>query len=301
MWWPSASDTLSPGSTLGVLLLATIIAALIYGATFLQTIHYFDRYHNDPLIVKFLVMTLWLFDTVTMVLEVRTVYVYTVNFGGTQFADVPIPWSLPMERAFSGFLAISAIGLGLTSTVEEAKRGLNAPSPPLFFFVLSTTSAALQITVDIVIVMSLYWLCRNRAGNMSPRERVRHVLLCAVNRGIFSTILQALTTIAYFALRPKLVWIAFHLASSKIHALLNTRSSVDGFGHDVEIVDARVRYRLEHELARVRSHMDSEFTSRTESPPVIPSTVVYDASSEQRSWFSHSDKSDEGFSHMGPT
>lgn len=35
---------------------------------------------------------------------------------------------------------------------------------------------------------------------------------------------------------------------------LNTRSLMDGRGQDMEVVDARLRYRLERELDRVRPH-----------------------------------------------
>ena len=83
MWWPTAAESVSAGDTLGVFLIATFIATLyvlrmrasvscrvcaarrrctrlttrrrLYGITILQTLHYFDRFYNDPRQSKLLV------------------------------------------------------------------------------------------------------------------------------------------------------------------------------------------------------------------------------------------------------
>lgn len=83
MWWPTTAESVSAGDTLGVFLIATFIATLyvlqmranvscricaarrlctrlttrrrLYGITILQTLHYFDRFYNDPRQSKLLV------------------------------------------------------------------------------------------------------------------------------------------------------------------------------------------------------------------------------------------------------
>ncbi|KAI0770334.1 hypothetical protein C8Q74DRAFT_891876 [Fomes fomentarius] len=95
----------------------------------------------------------------------------------------------------------------------------------------------------------------------------------------------------YFTLRPRLVWISFHMTSSKVHAIsllstLNARNARDGVGHDSEIIDARLRERLERELG------GDEFRTRLETPPNLP-TIAHGLPHSPSSWFT-ANKSTEG-------
>ncbi|KAM5535059.1 hypothetical protein V8D89_011287 [Ganoderma adspersum] len=327
MWWPSVSDSVAPGGTLGVLLLSTLIAGIFYGVTALQILQYTDRFHQDSSILKFLVIVLWLLETLTMIFEACNLYTYSVSYNGTLFALVPIPWSFQIERAFSyavvygvqmfyverirqlgrrywyipaviGLLATGGIGTGLAATVEGSKYNLNLNnSVPRSINILSTISAGLNISTDVLIVGSLYWLCRNRAGSMQKSTFIKHTLLMGVNRGVLSALMQIMSMLTYFVCRPRLVWIAFHMANSKVHmmsllSILNARSARDGVGHDPEIVDARLRYRIEREL-------DGEFHSRLDTPPMIPDISHGGRlTSSQSSWFA---KSNEGLARYAPS
>ncbi|TBU62340.1 hypothetical protein BD310DRAFT_946003 [Dichomitus squalens] len=320
MWWPSVSDSTSPGGTLGVLVLATLIAGILYGITVLQSVQYADKFYNDPSLLKLMVSNR-AFETITVISEAHALYTYSVSYSGTLFALVPLPWSLQLDRAFSYaviygvqmFYAVRIRQLGrrywyfpvLTGLLATGAIGtsytIGDPNVPSWINILSTTSAGLQIGVDVLIAGALYWFSRNRAGNLKKRALVKHTLVSAINRGVISTLLQAMITVSYFALRPRMIWLAFQMANNKVHAMsllstLNTRSSVDGVGHDPEIVDARLRYRVERELANslvlawVQSDGNSEFQSRTESPPIIPD-LGHGLMSSQSSWFA---KSEEG-------
>ncbi|TBU28574.1 hypothetical protein BD311DRAFT_806827 [Dichomitus squalens] len=326
MWWPSVSDSTSPGGTLGVLVLATLIAGILYGITVLQSVQYADKFYNDPSLLKLMVAVLWAFETITVISEAHALYTYSVSYSGTLFALVPLPWSLQLDRAFSYaviygvqmFYAVRIRQLGrrywylpvltgllatgaIAATVQGSRYTIGDPNVPSWINILSTTSAGLQIGVDVLIAGALYWFSRNRVGNLKKRALVKHTLVSAINRGVISTLLQAMITVSYFALRPRIIWLAFQMANNKVHAMsllstLNTRSSVDGVGHDPEIVDARLRYRVERELANslvlawVQSDGNSEFQSRTESPPIIPD-LGHGLMSSQSSWFA---KSEEG-------
>ncbi|TBU47764.1 hypothetical protein BD309DRAFT_913167 [Dichomitus squalens] len=346
MWWPSVSDSTSPGGTLGVLVLATLIAGILYGITVLQSVQYADKFYNDPSLLKLMVSggCNRAFETITVISEAHALYTYSVSYSGTLFALVPLPWSLQLDRAFSYaviygvqmFYAVRIRQLGrrywylpvLTGLLATGAIGTSCvlytigdPNVPSWINILSTTSAGLQIGVDVLIAGALYWFSRNRAGNLKKRALVKHTLVSAINRGVISTyvtpaqckypdgqsechfdrLLQAMITVSYFALRPRMIWLAFQMANNKVHAMsllstLNTRSSVDGVGHDPEIVDARLRYRVERELANslvlawVQSDGNSEFQSRTESPPIIPD-LGHGLMSSQSSWFA---KSEEG-------
>ncbi|KAI0712198.1 hypothetical protein C8Q76DRAFT_857759 [Earliella scabrosa] len=316
MWWPTVSDAVSSSNTLGVLLIATVIAAMLYGVTVLQGVQYYDRFYNDSGVSKFLVLVLGVFETMTIAMEIHALYNYAVAHADSTFATISIPSSLSLEYSFAyatvflvqmfyavriqqlrrqcwwlaiitGILATAAIGTGLAATVKDSQYGSPGPS---FVNIISTTSAGLQIGTDLLIVFSLYWLNKTYTGDHN-RGAFSQFFVSAINRGVFSTALQIATTVTYFALRPRLVWLSFHMASSKVHAIsllstLNSRTARDGVGHDPEIYDARVRERLERELG------GGAFGTRLESPPNLPS-IAYGLPRSPSSWFTNT-KSTEG-------
>ncbi|KAI0372121.1 hypothetical protein BV20DRAFT_98024 [Pilatotrama ljubarskyi] len=312
MWWPTPSDNVSQDSTVGVYVLGTIFTAMFYGLTFLQNLQYFDRFRRDTTAMKFLVLLLWLFDSTTMALSIQAVYMFAVARRGLSFAAIEVPGSVEVERAFSfavvfivqiffvvrvwllgrrywylpvfiGMVATTALIVGLAATVQATDFGVANPHHPVYVDGLSAAGAGLQIAADVMINASLYWLC-SKCKCESSKGTVRDACVNMVNRGVLSTLLQLLTTITYFAARPRLVWISFHMASSKVHALamlssLNSRDIVNGLARDAEIADAQLRYRLEREL---------NGASLPERPPIIPSIRQLRS---QSSWFANNAKS----------
>ncbi|KAI0720469.1 hypothetical protein C8T65DRAFT_633104 [Cerioporus squamosus] len=323
MWWPTAADSVSAGNTLGVFLIAAFIAILLYGVTILQTLQYFDRFHNDHRLSKLFVSLLWLFETLTSVMEVHALYIYAVTHRSSNFATLRLPTSFGFEAAFyfaaiyvvqlyfawrmhqlgrqywflpaiAAVLATTAIALGLAATIESGKYGVNT-SHPAFPNVLLATSVGLQIAVDVVVTGSLYWLNRKSTGIPDSGGFLKATFLTAVNRGVFSGLFLVLTTITYFALRPKLTWLVFHFASSKVHAIsmlstLNGRTARDGLGHDPELVDAMLRYRLQKELG------GATYQTRLDTPPNLP-TIAHGLPSSPSGWFAS--KSNEGGDDSG--
>ncbi|KAI0822252.1 hypothetical protein BC628DRAFT_685470 [Trametes gibbosa] len=308
MWWPTSSDNVSQDSTVGVYVLSTIFGAMFYGLTFLQNLQYFDRFRRDSMAMKFLILVLWLFDSTTMALSMQAVYIFAVARRNVPFAAVAVPGSVEAERAFSfavvfivqmffvvriwslgrsywylpvfmGLIATIALITGLAASVQASSFGVANPSHPASVDGLSAAAAAFQIATDIMINGALYWLC-SKCKRESTRGAVRNACVDLVNRGVLSTLLQVLTTITYFASRPKLVWMSFHTASSKVHAMsmlstLNSRHVMDGVAHDVEIADAQFRYRVELEM---------KACNLPERPPIIPS--IHQLRS-QSSWFAN--------------
>ncbi|KAI0335932.1 hypothetical protein GY45DRAFT_1292574 [Cubamyces sp. BRFM 1775] len=313
MWWPSVPDHVSQDSTVGVYVLGTILAAMFYGLTFLQNLQYFDRYRKDCLAMKFFILVLWLFDSTTMALSMQAVYIFAVARRNLTFASIEVPESVEVERAFSfavvfmvqmyfvgriwqlgrrywylpafiGLVSIVAFVTGLAATVQSSAFGLSSPHPA-YVDGLSAASAALQIATDVMINATLYWLC-SKCKHHSSKGVVRDAMVNIVNRGLLSTLMQVMTTITYFVLRPRLVWMSFHMASSKVHAMsllstLNSRDLVRGVAHDAEIADAQIRYRLEREL---------NGAALPERPPIIPSLHQLRS---QSSWFANGAKSAE--------
>ncbi|KAI0632091.1 hypothetical protein C8Q77DRAFT_900408 [Trametes polyzona] len=308
MWWPTTSDNVSQDSTVGVYVLGAILAAMFYGLTFLQNLQYFDRFRRDSSPMKLLIIVLWLFDSTTMALSMQAVYMFAVARRNVPFAAVDVPGSVEAERAFSfavvfivqmffvvriwclgrrywylpvmtGLIATLAFLLGLAASVQASEYGVANPSHPSSVDGLSAAAAALQIITDLTINGALYWLC-SKCKRETTRGALRDAAVNLVNRGVLSTLLQVLTTITYFASRPRLVWMSFHTASSKVHAMsmlstLNSRDVVDGVAQDHELADAELRYRIDLEL---------QACNLPERPPMIPS--IHQLRS-QTSWFAN--------------
>ncbi|KAI0670817.1 hypothetical protein C8Q78DRAFT_1032145 [Trametes maxima] len=263
------------------------------------------------------VLVVWLFDSTTMVLAMQAVYMFAVARRNVPFATVEVPGSVGVERAFSfavvfivqiffvgrvwqlgktqwylsvfiGMISTSAIVVGLAATVQASAFGITNPSHPASIDGLSAAGAGLQIAADVMINASLYWLC-SKCKHDDGKGVIRDAFVNSINRGVLSTVLQVLTTITYFANRPRLVWMSFHLTSSKVHAMsllsvLNTRNIINGVADDAEIADAQLRYRLQREL---------DGAVLPTRPPIIPS--IHQLRS-QSSWFAthakHSDTDD---------
>ncbi|KAH9854655.1 hypothetical protein C2E23DRAFT_59654 [Lenzites betulinus] len=308
MWWPTTAENVSQDSTVGVYLLSTIFAAMFYGLTFLQNLQYFDRFRRDSMAMKFLIFVLWLFDSTTMALSMQAVYMFAVARRNIPFAAINIPGSVEAERAFSfavvfivqmffvvriwslgrsywylpmfmGFIATIALITGLAASVQASAFSAPNSSHPASVDGLSAAATALQIVTDVMINGALYWLC-SKCKREPTGGILRNACVNLVNRGVLSTLLQILTTITYFASRPRLVWMSFHTASSKVHAMsmlssLNSRDVMDGLAHDEEVADAQFRHRVELEL---------KACNLPERPPMIPS--IHQLRS-QSSWFAN--------------
>ncbi|KAJ6583449.1 hypothetical protein DFH09DRAFT_272688 [Mycena vulgaris] len=66
---PSLPVGLNLGTTYGAYLIGAIAAAILYGIIVLQLFFYFDRYPKDKFGIKALVVTLFLLDTLTVIME----------------------------------------------------------------------------------------------------------------------------------------------------------------------------------------------------------------------------------------
>ncbi|KAL1950287.1 hypothetical protein VTO73DRAFT_5411 [Trametes versicolor] len=302
MWWPTASDNVSQDNTVGVWVLSTVFAAMFYGLTFMQNLQYFDRFRRDSMAMKLLIVVLWLFDTTTMALSMQAMYMFAVARRNLPFAAIEVPGSVEAETAFSyavvfivqiffvariwclgrqywylpvsiGVIAVIALVTGLAAAAQASAFGVASPSHPASIDGLFAAAASLQIVTDVMINAALYWLCSKCKHEPISRGTIRDACVNLINRGVLSTLLQFLTTITYFASRPKMVWVSFHMASSK--GDLNSRDIVDGLARDVEVADAQLRYRIELEL---------KACNLPERPPMIPS--IHQLRS-QSSWFAN--------------
>ncbi|KAJ8520794.1 hypothetical protein ONZ45_g2450 [Pleurotus djamor] len=66
-------------NTMGAALVGSICAAVLYGASSIQTWYYFQKYSKDMLHIKYLVAGVWVFDTIHQALITHTVYYYLVT------------------------------------------------------------------------------------------------------------------------------------------------------------------------------------------------------------------------------
>ncbi|KAK0471868.1 hypothetical protein IW261DRAFT_1571542 [Armillaria novae-zelandiae] len=80
----SLSSTAAPsiGETLGALYIGSIIAAMLFGITNLQSVMYYKRYPKDWWLYRCSVALLWVLDTLHVILSTHTLYFYLIEMFG---------------------------------------------------------------------------------------------------------------------------------------------------------------------------------------------------------------------------
>ncbi|CDO69888.1 hypothetical protein BN946_scf184884.g47 [Trametes cinnabarina] len=92
---PPAGQAL--GDTYGVMLISTVIAAGLYGVTFVLSLYYYDKFPKDPFLLKLAVAIVWFLDTASIVLDVHAVYYYLIaNYNNPPALLVQV-WSVQVE------------------------------------------------------------------------------------------------------------------------------------------------------------------------------------------------------------
>ncbi|KAH7921583.1 hypothetical protein BV22DRAFT_1132172 [Leucogyrophana mollusca] len=76
----SLSGVASLDSTMGALLIGSLIGTALFGLTLHQFFRYFRMYPGDPLRLKVMVAVLWALDSVHVIFIMHTCYHYLVSY-----------------------------------------------------------------------------------------------------------------------------------------------------------------------------------------------------------------------------
>jgi len=89
-------------NTLGMLVIGNIIVAICYGITVIQAYTFYRRRHNDPHSLKYLVLVLWILDTLHIAFISHAVYTYAINGVANPLVLLSPTWSMMAQVVVAG-------------------------------------------------------------------------------------------------------------------------------------------------------------------------------------------------------
>ncbi|KAI0043791.1 hypothetical protein FA95DRAFT_1609083 [Auriscalpium vulgare] len=248
-------------STLGPILLGSLLSVMLSTVVAVQTFFYFRVYPNDLLRLKLIVCTVWALDAAHAALMCTATWDYLiVNFGNDAAAD-HIPLTIALTVALTATitfvvhiffahrvlrlsknnwwlttplfaLAFGRLGAALVSTVEMGKlksfRAFTDDYGYVFTFGLSQSCA-----LDIFITAAMgYYLHTSRTGFGGRMDRVIDmIMIYTFNNGALTCVTTVVSLICWLSMPRNLVFLGLHFAISKLYAnsllaTLNSRRSL---------------------------------------------------------------------------
>ncbi|KIM74514.1 hypothetical protein PILCRDRAFT_828212 [Piloderma croceum F 1598] len=252
-------------STLGVLFLGNLAAAVLYGMTCVQTFSYYQLFDKDRRTLKLAVLSLWTLDSIHIAMVSHAVYTYAVSdFGNADALNSPV-WSIWVQAIIS---TISDIGVRLIYGIRiwtlSNKNVYLATAIALSILIIIGSSLAVaakcfdfssyedvisnsyllylclgsEAVADAIIASSLcVLLFKNRTYTRRTNSLVNTLLLYTICTGML-TGLYMIILIALYAIFPNnsalpqnSVFIAVYFPASKMYlnallANLNARSKL---------------------------------------------------------------------------
>jgi len=239
-----------------------LISLALWGITIVQTWTYINN-NKDKWFLRTLVGALFVLDTVTSGLTVKTAHFYFVeNFGGLGaflkvaselIAEVMVNvtivyivelffayrvyilngrhWFLPAVIVFIGTLGFAC---GIILTVNDASIPTQAHLAVPSMKIEVALTNGLEALCDIVATISMSWYFHTGRGDIRQTNNVlEKLLMITVARGGLVTVAQLLTLILYVCQPTTLNWMPMHFCLCKLYSItfvfiLNSRESLRG-------------------------------------------------------------------------
>ncbi|KAJ7224300.1 hypothetical protein GGX14DRAFT_649470 [Mycena pura] len=197
--------------TWGLVYIAVVLSAALYGAGILQFWLYIRRYHaRDPLTVQFVVIAVILCDTVQQALLCHAVYEYLV------YAVKAV-----QLKAFADIITLQKLGIAVNSL-----------------------SAACDIVISIVLILLLKL---SKTGFKKSTDLINKLIVFTFNTGLPTSLCALLTAIFVAASPSTFLYIFFYLLLGRLYtnSLLVTLNSRDYIKSTSQPASGE-QYSLEH-------------------------------------------------------
>ncbi|KAL4075733.1 hypothetical protein J3A83DRAFT_2027255 [Scleroderma citrinum] len=255
-------------ATFGAYLLGVIISAILYGVTVVQTSYYYAGYPADPWHIKFLVLAVFISDTIHQALITHSAYIYLVKDIGAPAELGNVVWSLIVEVLFNAitaflvqcFLTMRVYRLSnkniiatltvMTVVLAEFIMSLIYVSKAINFetFVqlaqLKALSSAINATTaasDVMIAGCLcYLLQKSRTGFRRSDTMITRLIIFSVNTGLLTSILAISSLITISVWPNAFIYISFYFCLGRMYcnsllATLNARRIIRGDSTDDDV------------------------------------------------------------------
>ncbi|KAF7317355.1 hypothetical protein HMN09_00471700 [Mycena chlorophos] len=255
---PVAMAAFDPASTLGALLIGSLLSCLLWGIGAVQAYVYYSRYPRDSLLLKAGVAFVCLCETVQIACVVHTLYSWLVlDYGRPQSLDSRPPRSVPAFVFLAVLISVS-VRLLFAERIHALSKSTLVPSLTtalsaahlaagcvMFAVGLSQDSLAqyvaqynklalaiwgLSVGQDFVISAALM----NLWGKKGMRRRTTSwwdvVILWTVETGVLTGVCSLALLICFRVMRSNFVWVALfslqvRLLANCLFAHLNGRPS----------------------------------------------------------------------------
>ncbi|KAJ7091386.1 hypothetical protein B0H15DRAFT_835807 [Mycena belliarum] len=242
-------------NTYGLLYIAVVVSASLYGAGLLQFWMYIRKYHSkDPLIVKGLVVAVIVCDTIQQAMLCHAVYTYLVTSIGKPTILPSVVNTLMIELFFSCAIATmvqqfycwriykigqSAIMAGAVSLVSWTSCAtltvysikavqLNELSQVITLEKLSIAANSLSAGTDVLISVVLVVLLQSvKTGFKRSTDLINRLMVFTFNTGLPTSICALIATICIAAFPNTFLYIFFFLLLGRLYtnSLLVTLNS----------------------------------------------------------------------------
>ncbi|KAM5543571.1 hypothetical protein V8D89_002822 [Ganoderma adspersum] len=267
---------LTRGDTIGVGYLGVVFTSVIYGITCIQSFQYYrsPRAKTDIASIKYLVLTVWILDTVQEIFAVHVFYFYLVdNFENPMGILVTI-WSLPAGILVNAFISCSVklffliriwklsgnIYVTMAGVIVNAARFvMNLYYPIRTFCALNvediimevrlkpfgSSGLAFEVACNLLISICMtYYLQRGRRNGLRRSgDMISRLILLTVATGTLSSLIAAADLIAYLTSPDTFYVLFFNFLIAKLDAnalltSLNSRQFIrDGSGPTVVCIN----------------------------------------------------------------
>ncbi|KAI1798231.1 hypothetical protein LXA43DRAFT_1088358 [Ganoderma leucocontextum] len=256
-----SSVKLALDDTLGAAFLGTIATSCFYGITVVQTYIYFKRSSRDSALLRFLVFSLWVLDSLHLALVVHAIYFYAVtNFSNASVLAVPT-WSILAQIAVTGVSDLTvrsifchrvwrmsngywplAIAIMVSSlvvfggSIAFAVKSFGVPTFAAFSQIADILYVSLGagVVADVLIAgaMSVV-LIRCRTGFSKTDSVLRTLIIYSINTGALTGLCALLCLVTYATMPENFIFIAFYFVLPKLFlnsllATLNAREALRG-------------------------------------------------------------------------
>uniref|UniRef100_A0A0W0ETN5 DUF6534 domain-containing protein n=1 Tax=Moniliophthora roreri TaxID=221103 RepID=A0A0W0ETN5_MONRR len=262
-------DQLPPGfldNTYGAELLGCIAATALWGIQCLQTFMYFQTYAKDHWILKFLVIWIWVMDTVHQGLVISLEYITLIEHFGdpsplfeinkevtlsilfTVFVSVPIQIFFVYRIYVLGGRNIILPFILCVCIVAETGDDLDTCAPDALPTDLASGSVrdiclsylVLAAAIDVAIAVAMVYLLRKTKieGVSQTQRMVARLTMYSVHTGLWTALLSIFVAVTLVAYPTTFIFIALYVPISALYcntllANLNLRQHVRSGMKDV--------------------------------------------------------------------
>ncbi|KAF7425928.1 hypothetical protein PC9H_008290 [Pleurotus ostreatus] len=245
-------------NTLGSLYVGSLLAAVLYGITSIQTYSYFSWFYNrDSFVHRVAVGLLWSLDTIHFVLVVHGVYYYCVESFENPLKLLTLVWSMKLQIVINVIIILLVQGLYayrvwllggyhnriLAYIVIFITAGGFAVGMALAHAVYTLTFVADHEKIGWAIISSLatatfvdffiagamvYYLRRSRGLQQHVNSKISTLMQMSLTSGILTSACSTAALITYVALPKTLIFMGVESFLTKLYinsflAMLNAR------------------------------------------------------------------------------